>query len=71
MSMYSNIYRAISETKIGTLTGIEAFSGVRALIGMRVLTPLGCLLCDDRFSPANWKTGGLNLRGRDNNNWGK
>lgn len=44
MSMYSNINRAISETKIGTLTGIEAFSGVRALIGMRVLTPLGCLL---------------------------
>ena len=27
--------------------------------------------CDDRFSPANWKTEGLNLRGRDNNNWGK
>lgn len=44
MSMYSNINRAISETKIGTLTGIEAFSGVRALTGMRVLTPLGCLL---------------------------
>ena len=30
--------------KIGTPTGIEAFSGVRALIGMRLLTPLGCLL---------------------------
>ena len=44
MSMYSNIYRAISETKIRTLTEIEAFSGVRALIGMRVLTPLGYLL---------------------------
>ena len=27
--------------------------------------------CDDKFSPANWKTGGLTLRGRDNNNWGK
>ena len=28
------------------------------------------LSCDDKFSPANWKTGGLNLRGRDNNSWG-
>ena len=27
--------------------------------------------CDDKFSPLNWKTGGLTLRGRHNNNWGK